>query len=172
MKHIAKFNASTDVQSALDTGTLENPYVAKVGTGLDYNTLEPASVVYKGEWSDDLEGHYTFTIDPDPTKWADECTIATFTGYFDGAGPLTIEVKFTGGTFWQFNFGEESASETEDFRFDDNTPSSSQTEITVLDLDSSGAHINVDWDGTNAFSFSCEDPDFPLSMNTVNIVDE
>lgn len=47
MKHIAIFNTSGDVQTALDEQTLLNPYVALVsGSGLDYNSLEPVPECY------------------------------------------------------------------------------------------------------------------------------
>ena len=47
MKHIAIFNTSGDVQTALNEETLLNPYVALVsGSGLDYNSLEPAPECY------------------------------------------------------------------------------------------------------------------------------
>ena len=41
MKHIGIFSTSGDVQTAIENGTLLNPYVAEVSGALDYNTVEP-----------------------------------------------------------------------------------------------------------------------------------
>lgn len=46
MKHIAIFNTSGDVQTALDEQTLLNPYVALVSGSLDYNSLKAGPECY------------------------------------------------------------------------------------------------------------------------------
>ena len=60
-KYFGIYSNSGAVQTALDESALTNPYVALVSGALDYNTLEPASP-YIGEWSDDGEGTYQFTV--------------------------------------------------------------------------------------------------------------
>lgn len=46
MKHFGIYANTSDVQDALNAGTLENPYVATVQGNLDYNTMEPEPEFY------------------------------------------------------------------------------------------------------------------------------
>ena len=69
MRHIGIFSNSGDVQTAIDAGTLVNPYVALVSGAVDINTVQPYVPCFKGEWTGG-QGTYTFKIlDTEPSSW-------------------------------------------------------------------------------------------------------
>ena len=53
MKHFGIYANISDVQDALNAGTLENPYVATVQGNLDYNTIEQQTCAERGLCGDD-----------------------------------------------------------------------------------------------------------------------
>lgn len=80
MKHIAIFNNSGDVRTALDEQTLLKPYVALVSGSLDYNSVEPTPECYiedsdgniylptgKTEDGGNIDYYFDFQADVDAT---------------------------------------------------------------------------------------------------------
>lgn len=80
MKHIAIFNTSGDVRTALDEQTLLNPYVALVSGSLDYNSIKAGPECYiedsdgniylptgKTEDGGNIDYYFDFQADVDAT---------------------------------------------------------------------------------------------------------
>lgn len=105
------FNASGDVQTALDNGSLGKPYVAYIQNEnrVDYNSKSPAPA-YKGVWND-VEGdhtEYTFTIDDSPSLWSSYVLIGTINCWYVGEssepvqGDVTIWFKIDSDFYLKF----------------------------------------------------------------------
>ena len=101
MKHIAIFNNSGDVRTALDEQTLLKPYVALVSGSLDYNSVEPTPECYiedsdgniylptgKTEYGQEIQYYFGFQADVD----------ATWTLYRNKA----VVVAAYAGLYWQY----------------------------------------------------------------------
>lgn len=85
MKHFGIYANISDVQDALNAGTLENPYVATVQGNLDYNTIEQQTCAERGLCGDDPTNCHECTCEEqytDPAAicdceggyyWGDEC---------------------------------------------------------------------------------------------------
>ena len=85
MKHFGIYANISDVQDALNAGTLENPYVATVQGNLDYNTIEQQTCAERGLCGDDPTDCHECTCEEqytDPAAicdckggyyWGDEC---------------------------------------------------------------------------------------------------
>lgn len=85
MKHFGIYANTSDVQDALNAGTLENPYVATVQGNLDYNTIEQQTCAERGLCGDDPTDCHECTCEEqytDPAAicdceggyyWGDEC---------------------------------------------------------------------------------------------------
>lgn len=101
MKHIAIFNNSGDVRTALDEQTLLKPYVALVSGSLDYNSVEPTPECYvedsdgniylpasRTEINQEITYYFSFQADVD----------ATWTLYRNKA----VVVATEGGLYWNY----------------------------------------------------------------------
>lgn len=101
MKHIAIFNNSGDVRTALDEQTLLKPYVALVSGSLDYNSVEPTPECYvedsdgniylptgRTEINQTIDYYFKFQADVD----------ATWTLYRNKA----VVVATDGGLYWDY----------------------------------------------------------------------
>ena len=169
MKHIAIFNNSGDVQTAIIEGVLENPYVAKVSGALDYNTLQPAQPCYLGEWSDDGQGHYTFQIlDTGATSWPNSVSIAQlFDIYPDGGGPYDMDVRLSLNlgepNVWNMEFHVDDQSDMPVHEFYEGSQEFWNSGA-MVDPNESNSSVNVDWDGVDTFTFYQDG----LNINTIN----
>lgn len=170
-KHFAIAGTSTLIQDALNTGSLENPYVALVDGELDYNSMEPERPCVIGEWSDDGAGHYTFQIlDTGNTAWEDGVNIGSLADvYFNGDGPINMDVIFGfDGIYWTLDFVPEGGdpSDGESYSFTEGNPDT-WISNTMTDSGASTSPVSVDWDGTDTFVFTASE-DYPLSLDTIN----
>lgn len=169
MKHIAIFNTSGDVQTALDEQTLLNPYVALVSGSLDYNSIQPVGPCHLGEWSDNGQGTYTFHIlDTGDTAWVNVVSIAQlFDLYPSGDGPYDMDVRLA------LNLGEPN-SWTMEFHVDDQSDMPMQTFYegsseywnsgAMVNPNLSDSTVDVTWDGVDTFIFYQDG----LNINTIN----
>lgn len=169
MKHIAIFNNSGDVQTALNEETLLNPYVAKVSGSLDYNSIQPVGPCYLGEWSDDGAGHYTFHInDTGATAWMNTVNIAQlFDLYPTGDGPYDMDVRLSVSlgepNSWTMEFHVDDVS---DMPIHDFYEGSSEywNSGAMVDPNESDSTVDVTWDGVDTFTLYQDG----LNINTIN----
>lgn len=175
MKHIAIFNNSGDVQTAIENEALLNPYVAKVSGALDYNTLQPAQPCYIGEWSDDGQGHYTFQIlDTGDTAWTNGVSIGQLMGVYFNGDQLDMDVKLTSPlsepNSWTLSFeGAGDPSESPLYEFHEGSQETWDCIDVMTDGDSSTASVHVEYNGTDTFEFYQMAQDAPaLTMDTIN----
>lgn len=178
MKHIAIFNTSGDVQTALNEETLVNPYVALVSGAVDFNELTPA---YKGVWSHATESGltvYSFTLnDTDRYNWIPGYKIATVPGaYFNGVqGDVDVVLEGDDMYGWKaiFTMLDESG-EDEILLYDGQAPAPTYTtsyvSLNALD-EPSVAYIKLKLEGTTV-QFWSSDSVCDLVLNTINPVDE
>ena len=168
MKHIAIFNNSGDVQTALNEETLLNPYVAKVSGALDYNSLQPAC--YLGEWSDDGEGHYTFQInDTGATAWDYPVNIGQLVNVYFNGDQMNMDVTLQyDGYSWHMYFVPVGGNPSDgvSYSFIQDNPDTWASDA-MTDPDGSASPVSVDWDSEDTFVLEAT-PDYPLSMNTIN----
>lgn len=171
MKHIAIFNTSGDVQTALNEETLLNPYVALVSGSLDYNSIQPVGPCYLGEWSDDGAGHYTFHInDTGATAWTVMVNIGQLlnVNYNGDEMDMDVLIQFDGSYTWPIYLvpagGDPSEGEVGDFIEDSPDTWSSNA---MTDPDASSSPVTVTWDGADTFVLAATQ-DYPLSMSTIN----
>ena len=169
MKHIAIFNTSGDVQTALNEETLVNPYVALVSGAVDFNELVPAGPDYLGVWSGDGQGTYTFTIlDDDQSKWGAnvEWLIGTFKNAYMEDADGDIDVKLVcnvDNDAWHMSYIRQDASDIPYHTFEVNVSETWNDGQVVTDLDLSDSAVSADWNGTDTFVFTAH-PDAPLVM--------
>ena len=175
MKHIAIFNTSGDVQTALDEQTLLNPYVALVSGSLDYNSIQPVGPCYLGEWSNDGAGHYTFHInDTGDTAWTIGVNIGQLMGVYFNGDQLNMNVKLESPLSepnnWNLYFeGAGDPSESPNYQFNEGSSETWEATDVTTDGDSSTASVDVEWNGTDTFEFYQMASDAPaLSMSTIN----
>lgn len=172
MKHIAIFNTSGDVQTALDEQTLLNPYVALVSGSLDYNSIQPAGPCYLGEWSDDGAEHYTFHInDTSDTAWTNGVSIAQLFGlYITGDGPYDMDVRLSltlgEPNLWSMEFHVDDVSDMPSQEFYEGSSEYWNSDA-MVNPNVSDSSVGVTWDGVDTFVFEAI-PEYPLSMNTIN----
>lgn len=170
MKHIAIFDNMADVQTALNDEVLVKPYVALVSGALDYNTMEPEEPCSLGEWSDDGEGTYTFTFNPEDEGWdgGSSYDIGTLDGVYYQGQQMDMNVVFSKNNLagWQIEFTYEDASENPAQTFDEGNPDTWNSSGAMTDPHDSYAVINVSWNGTDTFVFNSGDDLHPLSMTT------
>lgn len=172
MKHIAIFNNSGDVQTALNEETLINPYVAKVSGALDYDTLSPVSPgpVPLGEWTYDGNlGFYNLQIlDTDPTKWENMIQIATLTAETQD---YPVYMSYVSGeNNWRLLFGDISDSESIDVRFNPDYRWDEAINSIIIGYgeDSSDVYPLVTWEASETtFIFYSSNSDVPLLMTTI-----
>ena len=173
MKYFGIYANSGDVQTALAESALAKPYVALVSGALDYNSIQPQSANYIGEWSDDGQGNYTFQILDVEGFELGNVGIATSELYFNGdLSEMTFELlrhydDGQGFDVWHmYIYPESSFSDGLDYEFlgEDNWT------WTVDELKTSSAGdsdcLSVYFNGTDTFTFS--DSSAPLSLNTIN----
>ena len=170
MKHIAIFNNSGDVQTALNEETILNPYVALVSGALDYNSLQPVQPCYLGEWSDDGAGHYTFQInDTGATAWENTTNIGQLVNVYFNGDQIDMDVILQyDGYSWSINFVPvgRDPSDGQLYSFIQDNPDT-WTSDAMTDPDGSASPVTVVWNGEDTFVFEAT-PDYPLSMNTIN----
>lgn len=172
MKHIAIFNNSGDVQTALNEETLVNPYVALVSGVLDYNSIQPYEPSYIGEWSDDGEGTYTFQIlDSGPSNWGNETTIATANLVLEGASTdvdITIQYDVINSE-WHMQIvpPEAEASNPVEYYFSPGTEDTWDTGV-MTDAEDSDSTVRVAYDGVATFTFYSGSANNPLYLDTIN----
>ena len=159
MKHIAIFNNSGDVQTALNEETLLNPYVALVSGALDYNSLQPVQPCYLGEWSTGTsfgKTVYTFQIlDDDMGKWMHERTISIIpNAYFDGHLTNVNIILAAPASNWVMSISTADGSEPEQHEF--YAAGEWVTQHTVLVPDKSYGGIKVNLGGNNTFTFRAD----------------
>ena len=94
MNHLGIFNTSGDVQTALNEETLVKPYVAKIGSNIDFNTLSVKGVYIvdsdgnKYQPTNEEENQYIFQFEIDIN--------ASWTLYHDG----NVVTANTGSISW------------------------------------------------------------------------
>ena len=173
MKHIAIFENSGDVQTALNESVLENPYVAKVGQALDYNSVVPAPPVsYMGVWSAETNSYTFKLLETGSTYWADQVTIGQLLNvYFQGV-QTNMAVKFNNSSEHSFNWrivldpgGE--ASEIPEYIFYEGDEMWTVYNV-LTDSEISNALLHIVWNGVDTFTFYSENDECPLSMTTIN----
>ena len=158
-----------DVQTALNEEVLVKPYVALVDGSLDYNTVEPASASYIGEWSVDVNTYTFQIIDDDPSYWEDDIQIATTSLYWDGSLTEMDVTLHRGEGYWGMKFkpqGEEEASEFPEYNF-------YGADAWAADLqpeEESSDNVTIEFDGTDTFTFNSASANF--SMTTINPTSE
>ena len=157
MKHFGIYTTGADVQSAVDAGSLLKPYVAKVGDGLDYNTLSPTPPAPStmGVWSDDGQGVYTFQItETGATYWENHVNIGSLDGvYFQGEDPMDMDVAIYYDMSWTVELSGEGLSDNPSQAFADGTPDTWLQESVMTDPNESSAYLEVSWDGVDTFVF-------------------
>ena len=176
MKYFGIFNNSGDVQTALNESALTKPYVALVSGVLDYNTVQPQSPNYIGEWSDDGEGNYTFQVtDINYSFWGDWVKVATSQLYYNGdLANIEFYLQRIGDDdedyYWMAKYqvedGEDSDSEEYELQLGD------MWEINALMTQQGGSDcVSITNTETNDFVFcSNGEESAPLSLNTINPV--
>lgn len=170
MAFIGFFSNSADVQTALNEEKLMNPYVAYLSDDdkLDYNTMEPQEPCYLGEWSEDGEGHYTFSVDTENAEWDDNpIKIGELLGVFaDGnIGDLDIMLNYdTTDEWWHMEFYDSTYSNCPFYDF---SGADTWFSGTMVDIEESGSEIGVEYDGDGTFVFSRGDFR-TINMNTIN----
>lgn len=173
IKYIDKFETAEDVQTAIDNGELNKPYVAKVGDALDFNSMTPITPTM-GEWNYDEEHHiYNIYIsEQDPSYWVEPTLIATFPSICNGNEVTArIWLSFAEGE-WVVKFDAEGESSEEEFPA---TPGigglydTSYFLIPGVPGASSDVSVHVAFDGSAEFEFTSGDYDnAPLEMDTIN----
>lgn len=173
MAFIGYFATSGNVQTALNEEKLFNPYVAYVEDDdrIDYNSLEPSPVVnYKGVWSDDGEGTYTFEIlDTDTSNWGGE-DIGTFMNisYANGTKEIIVNLSYDiMEDYWNIRMTGEHISDEWSNQFVPGSDDEQSTGLYTVDM-SSDAEVMISYDGSYTFSFFTVDSNNPLIMTTTN----
>lgn len=171
MKHIAIFNTSGDVQTALDEQTLLNPYVALVSGSLDYNSIQPVGPCYLGEWSDDGAGYYTFHInDTGATAWTVMVNIGQLlnVNYNGDEMNMDVLIQFDGSYAWSIYLipAGGDPSDGDSYFFTEDNPETWTSNV-MTDRGASSSPVTVTWDGTDTLVLTAT-PEYPLSMNTIN----
>lgn len=170
MRHIAIFNNSGDVETALDEQTLLNPYVALVSGSLDYNSIQPVGPCYLGEWSDNGQGTYTFHIlDAEASAWENSVNIGQLLNVSFNEDKIDMDVTLQfDGYSWIIYFvpAGHDPSDGESYSFTEDNPDTWSSN-TMTDPDSSSSPVTVTWNGVDTFVLTAT-PDYPLSMNTIN----
>lgn len=172
-KYFGIFNNSGDVQTAINESALTKPYVALVSGALDYNTLEPQSANYIGEWFDAGEGSYYFDLLDAESFSPNAIEIATSELYFNGdlTNMVFALVRFYDPNSDEYLYtvyiypAEEGQSDGIDYTF----YGEDTWEITELVTEQDGsAYVQVGFDGLS--SFNIYDMGGTLSLNTINPV--
>lgn len=173
MKYFGIYANSGDVQTAINESALTNPYVALVSGALDYNSIQPQSANYIGEWSDDGQGNYTFQILDDTYEyWVQGVDIATSEMYYNGdLSEMRFQLwryydpEYAGQYWWRmYIYPEGSFSDGLDYEF------FSEDTWTVDELKTSSSGdsdcLIIDFDGVDTFGIYASGA--PLSLNTIN----
>lgn len=179
INHINKFGNSQEIQSALDNGSLEKPYVAMTSAGtLDFNTLAPTPEPQPtmGYWYDDGEtvGYYPFYItETGHTYWENEVYIGQMNGVdFDGNQDLNMSVYLNydiTNSCWHIRFDDGGvASDIQEHNFYEGTSDIWDIFDIMTDVEVSDSSLQVRWDGESCFEFQSltEEPGCELSMTT------
>lgn len=168
MKHIAIFDNTEDVQTALNDEVLVKPYVALVSGALDYNTMEPEESCSLGEWSEE-GGSYIFAFNPEDEGWegGSSYEIGTLNDVYYQGQQMNMNVVFTKNNLegWQIEFTYEDASENPAYTFGEGNPYDWNSSGVMTDPNDSYA-VNVSWNGTDTFGFNSVGDLHPLSMTT------
>lgn len=166
MKHIGIFNTSGDVQTAIDNGTLLNPYVAKVSGVLDYNSVVPTPVpTTMGTWT----GKSFQITETGTTYWEQPVKIGVLNDVFMDGNQDSPDVMLSYtimDDIWHMEFASQIASNPVDHDFSELEPTWSTGVMT--NPDESNSEINVEFDGVDTFTFTIADgflttinPDYP-----------
>ena len=166
INHIGKYNDAQAIQSALDAGTLGNPYVAMTSAGtLDYNTLEPTPAVETmGTWT----GKSFQITETGTTYWGQPVKIGVLNDvYMDGnQNSPDVMLSFSALDEWHMEFASNMASNPVEHNFSEIEPTWNSGVMT--DPAETSSSIDVAYDGTNTFTFTIADgflttinPDYP-----------
>lgn len=180
MIHIGIFDSSADLQTSLNRGKIENPYVALVDGDLDYNSLEPQEPAEPiAQWTYNPEGSsYEFVVlDTEALEDAGKVLIATIPDVYLGGMLTDVNMSvYYDGTYYNFSFEDASgqASASDLIQFEDGVAEQNgiSTEYTEINPDSSDSKIRVYYDGSEGFAFVSNDSDNPLEMDTIDIMPE
>lgn len=170
MAYIGYFETSGDVITALNEEKIVSPYVAYIADDdrIDYNSLEPQEPCYLGEWSEDGEGHYTFSVDTENAEWEDNpIKIGELLGVSaDGnIGDLDIMLSYdTANSWWHMEFYNDLFSNCPNHDFSGVDTWSTGA---LVDVEESGSEISVEYDGNGSFVFSRSDFG-TIPINTIN----
>lgn len=168
INHLGKYDDAQAIQDALNAGTLANPYVAMTSAGtIDYNSLEPTppAPTTMGTWT----GKSFQITETDTTYWEQGVKIGVLNDvYMDGnqdSPDVMLTYTIMDGA-WLMQFDSNVASNPVDHNFDELEPTWSTGVMT--DPDESYSQINVEFDGTDTFTFDIADgflttinPDYP-----------
>lgn len=170
MNHLGIFNTTGDVQTALNQETLVKPYVAKIGSNIDFNSLSPAAPA-KGTWTLIQPGFYQFVIDTE-ADWNNATLISVIPdAWFDDVQGEVVDIKLFYTGAWEVAFQSEDpgASGEDDLAFFDGESIAKTTQFTEVGEESDRCPVKVTWDGINTFVFQVEDTTVAtLEMNTIN----
>lgn len=164
MKHIGIFSTSGDVQTAIDNGTLLNPYVAEVSGALDYNTVVPAPTTM-GTWT----GKSFQVTETGTTYWEQPVKIGVLNDVYMDGNQDSPDVMLSYNSLsdaWHMEFASNVASNPVEHDFSELDTHWDSGVMTVPDETTSA--IFVEYDGTDTFAFTIADgflttinPDYP-----------
>ena len=156
MKHIAIFDNTEDVQTALNEEVLVKPYVALVSGALDYNTMEPEepAPTTMGIWS----GKSFQVTETGTTYWEQPVKIGVLNDVYLDGNQDSPDVMLSYSSMddeWHMEFASQIASNPVDHNFSENEYHWESGAMT--DPNESISAINVDFDGTDTFTFDIAD---------------
>ena len=173
------FNASGDVQTALNNGSLGKPYVAYIQneSRVDYNSKSPAPS-YKGVWND-VKGDqtvYTFTIvDDSPSLWSEDVLIGTINCQYIGEASEPVQGNvdinlFKGSEFNTIYLSSEDKEYNENITF---LHSGYDYSTETLSIKQSDDPTDSNWEPltikfeNDVFTFN-EYTNTPINLTTIN----
>lgn len=174
-KYINTFSTSGDVQTALNNGTLEKPYLALVGGSvIDYNSLSAASQSI-ATWNDVYGDHtvYTLTLnDSSPSLWENAVKIGTLDCWYAPEsitihGNIDIYLMYDSNWYFYFYTQGESPISVDSFEEVGETEHISIREEEYGGSDWLPVKVSHDGDEPNIFTFY-NDESQPMSLTTIN----
>lgn len=173
IKYIDKFETAEDVQTALDNGELNKPYVAKVGDALDFNSMTPTTPVL-GEWRyDEVEHIYGFYLnEQDPSYWVEPTLIATILNAVCIGNEVQARVWLSFDVdSWVVRIDAEEGSDYEEFSVGTDEGDTFETSTFALGTSetSTTVPIQVEIEGGNYIMLkSTENESVVIEMDTIN----
>lgn len=180
MNYIYKFADDTEIQEALDNGTLGKPYVAyneDLGA-LDFNSLEPTPVPEPIAWwvyHDTENPFYEFTVGEDDNMEDvipdGEYVIGQINNviYVDSEVNVTLKLKKDSDMILEFYIEDESEYPTFTLFLEQDFHEDTGIHIWEQEGGSDESSITIDWDGYFSFTLYGSDENHPLVMTTQDI---